>query len=66
MHTQYKRYSQLTAGIPKTLSDLGIDDADMAQIGRMAAVDPSASTNPAPFGTAQYAEIGIQTVHGRL
>ena len=36
------------------------------EIGRMAAADPAASTNPAPFSAAQYAEIGIQAVHGRL
>ena len=53
-------------GIPETLTDLGIDDADMAQIGRMAAADPSAPTNPVPFSAARYAEIGIQAVHGHL
>ena len=53
-------------GIPNTLSELGIDETGMTEVGEMAVADPSASTNPVPFSAAQYCEIGQRAVNGDL
>jgi alcohol dehydrogenase class IV len=41
-------------GIPGDLTALGIDDTQAALIGKMAAADPSAGTNPIPFSAGEY------------
>ena len=52
--------------IPTTLQHIGIDDSAAADIGAMAAADPSAGTNPSQFSSTEYAEILVNAVHGRL
>jgi alcohol dehydrogenase class IV len=53
-------------GIPHTLADIGLHDAEADTVGRMAAADPSAGTNPVSFDAAQYAAIFRAAVAGRL
>ena len=53
-------------GIPPTLSDIGIDDTQASRVANMASVDPSAATNPIPFTVAQYQEVFLDAVHGRI
>ncbi|NQD37821.1 iron-containing alcohol dehydrogenase [Permianibacter sp. IMCC34836] len=53
-------------GIPHTLTALGIDEAQLERIGKMAVADPSAGTNPIPFTAAQYAELCRHAVVGLL
>jgi alcohol dehydrogenase class IV len=52
--------------IPHTLADLGIDDAQASLIGDMAAVDPSAGTNPIAFDASQYRELFLKAQKGSL
>ena len=52
--------------IPHTLAAINIDDSDAEQIGRMAAVDPSAAGNPIPFDAQRYAAIFSNAVNGQL
>ena len=53
-------------GIPHTLTALGIDDKQVARIGKMATEDPSAGTNPIPFTADEYAELCRHAVVGLL
>ena len=53
-------------GIPHSLSDIGIDGAQARRIGRMAAVDPSGTTNPIAFDADQYAALFERAVAGRV
>lgn len=53
-------------GIPADLAALGIDDRRAAEIGAMAARDPSAGGNPVALAAADYAEIFSRAVAGRL
>jgi alcohol dehydrogenase class IV len=53
-------------GIPQTLREIGIDDAQAERVGRMAQADPSAATNPLAFDSARYSEIFAAAVAGRL
>jgi alcohol dehydrogenase class IV len=53
-------------GIPNTLAEIGIDDRQAVQVGRMAQADPSAGTNPVSLDASQYAELFRDAVHGRL
>ena len=57
---------RLKIGIPNTLSELGIDESRMTEVGEMAVADPSASTNPIQFDARQYREIGVAAVRGNL
>ncbi|WP_044872801.1 iron-containing alcohol dehydrogenase [Pseudomonas sp. LFM046] len=52
--------------IPHSLGDIGIDDARIEQVGRMAEVDPSAGTNPVPYDAKTYSRIFEKALHGRL
>ncbi|MGA0344413.1 MAG: iron-containing alcohol dehydrogenase [Arenicellales bacterium] len=52
--------------IPHTLADLDIDDAQASLIGDMAALDPSAGTNPIAFDAGQYRELFLQAQKGSL
>ncbi len=45
------------AGVPHTLGELGIDDAQAALITQMALVDPSVGGNPVPLDEAAIAKI---------
>lgn len=53
-------------GIPHTLTALGIDEAQLARIGRMAVADPSAGTNPILFSAGEYAELCRHAIVGLL
>ncbi|WP_323845246.1 iron-containing alcohol dehydrogenase [Microbulbifer magnicolonia] len=53
-------------GIPHSLADIGIDDARIEQVGRMAEADPSASTNPLPFNAQQYSRLFEQALRGAV
>ena len=53
-------------GIPHTLAEIGIDDARVEQIGRMAEVDPSAGTNPIAFTAVEYRQIFMRALEGSL
>ena len=53
-------------GIPNALADININDSDAAKVGKMAAVDSSACTNPILFDALQYSAIFKDAVHGRL
>jgi alcohol dehydrogenase class IV len=53
-------------GIPHTLADIGLDDRDAEQIGRMAEADPSAATNPVALDAAGYAAIYRAALAGQV
>jgi alcohol dehydrogenase class IV len=53
-------------GIAHSLGDIGIDDARIEQVGRMAEVDPSAGTNPIAFSAAQYSALFEKALRGVL
>ncbi|AOE85057.1 iron-containing alcohol dehydrogenase [Pseudomonas sp. TCU-HL1] len=52
--------------IPHSLGEIGIDDARIEQVGRMAEVDPSAGTNPVQYDAQAYSRIFEKALHGRL
>ena len=52
--------------IPHSLAKIGIDDRDADKIGKMAAVDPTAATNPIRFTADDYAAIFRASVEGKL
>ncbi len=52
--------------IPNTLADIGIDDSCMDTIGKQAAEDPSAATNPVKFGDEDYQMIFQAALQGKL
>ncbi|NVK44218.1 MAG: iron-containing alcohol dehydrogenase [Oceanospirillaceae bacterium] len=53
-------------GIPHSLAEVGIDDAQLQRIGRMATQDPSASGNPIAFSAEQYSDIYGRAIRGEL
>jgi len=53
-------------GIPHSLSEIGIDDKRIEQVGQMAEVDPSAGTNPIAFSAAQYSQLFEKALRGTL
>lgn len=55
-----------TVGIPMTLAEIGIDDAQLERVGQMAEVDPSAGTNPVPFNAQQYSQLLLKALNGEL
>ena len=55
-----------TIGIPHSLAEIGVDDAQAALIGRMAVVDGSAATNSIQFNEGEYAGILRKAVAGLL
>lgn len=52
--------------IPNTLSDIGIGDDRLVEIGEMAVADPSAGTNPIQFDATTYSNIAENAVRGSL
>ncbi|WP_271407617.1 iron-containing alcohol dehydrogenase [Pseudomonas sp. Q1-7] len=52
--------------IPHSLGEIGIDDARIEQVGRMAEVDPSAATNPVRYDAQAYSRLFEKALHGRL
>ena len=53
-------------GIPHSLGEIGIDAKRIELVGRMAAVDPSAGTNPIAFSAEQYSQLFEQALRGEL
>ncbi|MBD3896388.1 iron-containing alcohol dehydrogenase [Halomonas sp. ML-15] len=52
--------------IPHTLAELKIDTQQADKVGQMAVADPSSGTNPIAFDAAQYRDIFVAAVEGRL
>lgn len=52
-------------GIPHTLADIGVDLKRVAEIGQLAASDPSAATNPQRVSATDYGRIFCQAVEGQ-
>ncbi|MBT5413748.1 MAG: iron-containing alcohol dehydrogenase [Rhodospirillaceae bacterium] len=53
-------------GIPHTLAEIGVDDARIDEIARMATADPSAGTNPVPLDDAGHRAMLEAALVGRL
>lgn len=53
-------------GIPRTLSEIGIEAHEAKRIGEMAAADAAAGTNPIVFDAAAYAALFYTAVNGRV
>jgi alcohol dehydrogenase class IV len=53
-------------GIPHTLAGIGIDQQQQALVGEMAAVDPTAATNPLEFSAREYSALFVRAVTGDL
>jgi alcohol dehydrogenase class IV len=53
-------------GIAHSLSEIGIDDQRIEQVGQMAEVDPSAGTNPIGFSAEQYSQLFAKALRGTL
>lgn len=53
-------------GIPNRLADIGIDDQQVERVGKMAADDPSAGSNPIAFDAAQYSYLFVKALEGHL
>lgn len=53
-------------GMPHTLAEIGIDDEKAVLVGEMAAVDPTAGTNPIIFDAATYSDVFRKSVRGEL
>jgi alcohol dehydrogenase class IV len=53
-------------GIPHTLADIDVPDDQAEEVGRLAAVDPSAGGNPQPLNAAVLTEVFRKAVRGEL
>ncbi|SDI10289.1 hypothetical protein SAMN05216603_12145 [Pseudomonas benzenivorans] len=53
-------------GIPHSLSEIGIDDTRIDQVGLMAEADPSAGTNPVGFSASEYSQLFGRALRGQL
>ena len=53
-------------GIPHTLRDIGVDASFARRMAPMAAVDPSAATNPVPLGTDALECLYLRAIDGVL
>ncbi|GAA5444047.1 1,3-propanediol dehydrogenase [Microbulbifer sp. NBRC 101763] len=53
-------------GIPHTLQEIGIGSDDADKIGRMAAEDPSAASNPMSFNAVEYRDIFLRACQGTV
>jgi alcohol dehydrogenase class IV len=53
-------------GIPHTLAEIGVSDDQADEVGRLAAVDPSAGGNPQPLNAAVLRAIFRKAVNGVL
>lgn len=53
-------------GIPHTLAEIGLDDAQAERVGRMASQDPSAGTNPLNLTAEQYSQLFRAAIRGNL
>ncbi|SNS69565.1 iron-containing alcohol dehydrogenase [Pseudomonas segetis] len=53
-------------GIPHSLVEIGIDDTQIERVGSMAQADASAGTNPIAFSAAQYSQLFLRALDGKL
>ncbi|MNT49108.1 Lactaldehyde reductase [compost metagenome] len=53
-------------GIPHTLAEIGIDEAQAERVGRMACEDPSAGTNPVNYTADEYSSLFRAAIRGNL
>ncbi len=53
-------------GIPHTLRDIGVDASFAGRMASMAAVDPSAATNPVPLDTGALERLYLRAIDGVL
>jgi len=53
-------------GIPNTLADLKVTEAHASQLAPMAAVDPTAGTNPVPLNTDNCQQLYLDSIRGHL
>ncbi|WP_445365103.1 iron-containing alcohol dehydrogenase [Microbulbifer sp. ANSA001] len=53
-------------GIPHTLEEIGIGSDDADKIGRLAAEDPSAASNPMSFNAVEYRDIFLRACQGSV
>jgi alcohol dehydrogenase class IV len=53
-------------GIPADLAALGVTDGHIGQLAEMAAVDPSAGSNPLPLTVENLTTLFTHAIHGRL
>ncbi|WP_299579178.1 iron-containing alcohol dehydrogenase [uncultured Microbulbifer sp.] len=53
-------------GIPHTLEEIGIGTDDADKVGRMAADDPSAASNPMSFNAVEYRDIFLRACQGAV
>ena len=51
-------------GIPHSLEEIGIDAEQVERVGQMAAVDPSAATNPRKLDAKQYSQLFERALRG--
>ena len=53
-------------GIPYTLAEIGLDDAQAERVGHMASQDQSAGTNPVNFSAEKYSQLFRAAIRGNL
>jgi alcohol dehydrogenase class IV len=53
-------------GIPADLAALGVTEDHIGQLAKMAAVDPSAGSNPLPLTVENLTTLFTHAIHGRL
>lgn len=53
-------------GIPHTLKDLGVEEADARRLAPMAAADPSSPTNPVPLDAENLEALYLRAIRGAL
>jgi len=53
-------------GIPHTLKDIGVGSERIDELSEMAAVDPTAGSNPVPAGVAEMKKMFVASIEGRL
>ncbi len=53
-------------GIPHSLRDLGVGSDRLEELAAMAAVDPTAGTNPIPIGVKELRSMFVAAIEGRL
>ena len=53
-------------GIPHTLADMGLDTSQLDRVCHMAALDPTAATNPIPLNEENLKKIYLAAINGTL
>jgi alcohol dehydrogenase class IV len=53
-------------GIPHTLAEIGMDDAQAEMVGKMSAKDVAGTTNPLKFDADQYQQLFLNALRGTL